>query len=294
MMIKSIMKSVAVGIAALMTTSMLCLSTVHAQTAKRQIDSAEGMLKQLRQTYPATRFSSIHATPVKGLFAVVMGQTVAYTSDARHFLFGHLFDLQAGRDLTADASYRPMQLAQHNAGLADETIAPINAPINAPKRVSDTNKGLFLPMQWESLVIKTVQGTGKAHLVVLSDPACGYCRQLDSILPTLRDVTIYRLPVNVLGGDARFVESFMCGTNPAEAWQAWMSNGLSPAPATCSPQHQKARRELMAQLKVQAVPALFLARNPLALNELQAGMQSGVWQLGLASADQLNAWLSKE
>jgi thioredoxin-related protein len=40
--------------------------------------------------------------------------------------------------------------------------------------------------------IKTIQGNGKRTVYVVTDPDCRYCRQLDSELTQIKNVTIYR------------------------------------------------------------------------------------------------------
>ena len=85
----------------LATAVLLSLATtVFGETA--ETTPAERLLATLKERYPATPFTRVQNTPVPGLYEVVFGNNIAYAADdGRHFLFGHLLDLQTQRDLTA-------------------------------------------------------------------------------------------------------------------------------------------------------------------------------------------------
>ncbi len=64
---------------------------------------ATTLAKRLKELYPNTQVSTVIDTPVAGIFEVIMGRNIAYTDEhGRYFLFGHLFDMPAQRDLTAE------------------------------------------------------------------------------------------------------------------------------------------------------------------------------------------------
>ena len=58
---------------------------------------------RLKSLYPATQFGAVSPTPWEGVFEVAMGSNLAYVDASGHFfLFGHLYDMRAQRDLTAE------------------------------------------------------------------------------------------------------------------------------------------------------------------------------------------------
>ena len=65
--------------------------------------TANSIAERLQTLYPATRFGAVNGTPWPGVFEVVMGANLAYVDESgQYFLFGHLFDMKAQRDLTAE------------------------------------------------------------------------------------------------------------------------------------------------------------------------------------------------
>ena len=149
----------------LATAALLSLATtVFGQTA--EATPAERLLATLKERYPATAFTRVQNTPVPGLYEVVFGNNIAYAADdGRHFLFGHLFDLQTQRDLTA-----------------------ANAPPTTPPSAATPVAFAALPL---ADAIKTVRGDGRRVLAVFSDPDCPYCHELEVQLAALDDATVY-------------------------------------------------------------------------------------------------------
>lgn len=167
--------------------------------------SATALAKRLRELYPNTQFNTVIDSPVAGIFEVVMGRNIAYTDEhGRYFLFGHLFDMPAQRDITAE----------HKDELA---------------RIDFSQ----LPLKD---AIKTVHGAGSRAVAIFSDPDCPYCRKLEPELAKVDDVTIYTflMPLTPLHPDARNKAiSIWCGADRARAWSALMLRNQSPAKANC-------------------------------------------------------------
>lgn len=163
------------------------------------------LAKRLRELYPNTQFSTVTDSPVAGIFEVVMGRNIAYTDEhGRYFLFGHLFDMPAQRDLTAE----------HKDELA---------------RIDFSQ----LPLKD---AIKTVHGAGSRVVAIFSDPDCPYCRKLEPELAKVDDVTIYTflMPLTELHPDARNKAiSIWCGADRVKAWSALMLRNTTPANANC-------------------------------------------------------------
>ena len=176
-----------------------------AATTQAADSPATALEKRLRELYPNTQFSTVTDSPVSGIYEVVMGRNIAYTDEhGRYFLFGHLFDMPAQRDVTAE----------HKDELA---------------RI-DFNE---LPLDD---AIKTVHGAGSRVVAVFSDPDCPYCRQLEPELAKIDDVTIYTflMPLTQLHPDARNKAiSVWCGADRVKAWAALMLRNQAPASANC-------------------------------------------------------------
>jgi thiol:disulfide interchange protein DsbC len=95
------MTSRSLAASTLVSAALLSLATTAFGEAV-EATPAERLLATLKERYPATPFTRVQNTPVPGLYEVVFGNNIAYAADdGRHFLFGHLLDLQTQRDLTA-------------------------------------------------------------------------------------------------------------------------------------------------------------------------------------------------
>lgn len=189
----------------------------HADPAKaaEKVDTAEtaeaAMRQLLSQRYPSTTFGAIVRTPVTGLWEVWMGSNVAYmTDEGRHFIFGHLYDMQTQTDLTAASKDRALQEDQ-------------------PDRPRLTFQDLPL-----ADAIKTVHGSGARQLAVFSDPHCPYCRQLEQELAKLDNVTVYTFlfPLASLHPQATAVaQAIWCQADRAAAWRDFNQTGKAPRSA---------------------------------------------------------------
>ena len=166
---------------------------------------AAALAKRLRELYPNTQFSTVTDSALPGLYEVVMGRNIAYTDErGRYFLFGHLFDMPAQRDLTAEH--------KDQLGRVDFSQLPLKD------------------------AIKTVHGKGSRIIAVFSDPDCPYCKKLEPELAKVDDITIYTylMPLAELHPDARNkAVSIWCAADRVKAWSAFMLRNLSPASANC-------------------------------------------------------------
>ena len=189
----------------------------------------------LKAAYPATSFRDIRPTPLPGIYEVTMGRNLAYVGgDARHFLFGHLYDMREQRDLTADR-------------------------LEVARRIDFTS----LPL---ADAITTVRGDGSRMLAVFSDPDCPYCRKLERELARLDNVTVHTFlyPLAELHPEARqHAIAVWCAPDRAAAWKALMLDGIAgksaPPAAECA--HPVDRNIALARmLGVEGTPALFDVR----------------------------------
>ena len=193
-------------------------------------DEAGAVAQRLKQLYPNTQISGVSESALPGLFEVVMGRNVAYTDSAgRYFLFGHLFDMPAQRDLTAER-----------------------------KDLLDRVDFATLPLKD---AIKTVRGKGSRVLAVFSDPDCPYCKSLEPELAKVNDVTVYTFlfPLTQLHPDARTKAiSIWCAADRTKTWEAYMLRGRNPANANCD--HPVDRNVALGErLQINGTPTMIAA-----------------------------------
>jgi thiol:disulfide interchange protein DsbC len=185
---------------------------------------------RLQTLYPSTRFGEIRATPLPGVFEVAMGANLAYVdASGQYFLFGHLYDMNAQRDLTAERKDALARIEFSALPLVD--------------------------------AIDEVRGDGSRALAIFSDPDCPYCRQLEIGLEGLTDVTIHRflMPIASLHPQARAKAiAVWCAENRLSAWQALMARDEVPPSAECA--HPVDRNVSLAeQIGVNGTPTLVAA-----------------------------------
>jgi thiol:disulfide interchange protein DsbC len=211
-------------------TVLACLALAGPARAA-EVDPVTRIEAALKTAYPATSFRDIRPTPLPGIYEVTMGRNLAYVgSDARHFLFGHLYDMREQRDLTADRLEAARRIDFASLPLAD--------------------------------AITSVRGDGARVLAVFSDPDCPYCRKLEQELAKLDNVSVHTFlyPLAELHPQARSrAIAVWCAPDRAAAWKALMLEGKAPPAAECA--HPIDRNiELARRLGVEGTPALFDVR----------------------------------
>lgn len=145
------------------------------------------------------KVKSVTATPVAGLYEVLVGNDVFYTDgSAKYLIQGEIIELASGINITE-------------------------------QRQADLNK-----IKWSDLApanaIKNVRGNGSRQLAVFSDPNCGYCKRLEKSLQQLDNVTIYTYLIPILSADsAQKSKQIWCSSDPYKAYIDWMINGISPS-----------------------------------------------------------------
>ena len=190
-----------VTLAAVLGTSLAVAAFAQGDAAQATPELSS-LSARLQALYPSTRFGDIHPTPWPGVFEVVMGANLAYVDvSGQFFLFGHLYDMKAQRDLTAERN---------------DTLAHIDFST--------------LPL---TDAIKDVRGRGSRALAIFSDPDCPHCRRLEAELKDLSDVTIYTflMPIASLHPGARSKAiAVWCSRDRVAAWHALMlRDETSPA-----------------------------------------------------------------
>ena len=120
-----------------------CTLPLPASAQTAAAPTANSIAERLQSLYPATRFGAVNTTPWPGVFEVVMGANLAYVDESgQYFLFGHLFDMKAQRDLTAERKEAQTRVDFVSLPLAD--------------------------------AVKDVRGNGARTLAIFSDPDCPY------------------------------------------------------------------------------------------------------------------------
>jgi thiol:disulfide interchange protein DsbC len=192
--------------------------------------AAGAMSARLQALYPSTRFGSVNPTQWPGVYEVVMGANIAYVDESgQYFLFGHLYDMKAQRDLTAERK---------------DTLAHVDFDA--------------LPL---ADAMKEVRGNGSRVLAIFSDPDCPYCRKLESDIRSLTDVTIYTflMPLTSLHPAAHEkAVSVWCAKDRIAAWHATMWRDETLPHAECA--HPVDRNVALGErLGIYATPTLVAA-----------------------------------
>jgi len=174
--------------------------------AQSHSGASASIIEKLKTLYPATRFSEVNTTPWPGVFEVALGNQLAYVdASGQYFLFGHLYDMKAQRDLTAERKDLLARIDFAALPLAD--------------------------------ALKEVRGSGARSFAIFSDPDCPHCRKLEADLKALTDVTIYTflMPLASLHPDARAKAiAVWCAGDRIAAWRTLMGGNQAPRAQDCS------------------------------------------------------------
>ncbi|MBI5330063.1 MAG: DsbC family protein [Betaproteobacteria bacterium] len=185
----------------ILVTAILAVSSHAGDVA---VDPAKAIAEKLKQRYPVTHIDQVLPSPLPGVYEVVMGRNVAFSdADGRYFIFGHLYDMQSQRDLTAERK---------------ESLAKVD--------------WLALPLENS---IKFVNGKGERVLAVFSDPDCPFCKKVEVELAKLDNATIYLFPYPVQSlhpNAAAKSAAIWCAPDRARAWREALTGVKTPSAAT--------------------------------------------------------------
>ncbi|NLC23571.1 MAG: DsbC family protein, partial [Oxalobacter sp.] len=92
-----------------------------------------------------------------------------------------------------------------------------------------------------------------------SDPNCGYCKRLESMLKGVDNLTVYVFPLNILSEKSRTISrNVWCSTNRTAAWNAWMIDGTPPDEASSNCVYSDEEILLLArQYEITGTPVIF-------------------------------------
>lgn len=196
-----------------------------------QADQTTDKLKATLQSRLAdVNIKSISKSPIPGLYEVNLGTQIVY-SDANgdYLLLGDMVDAKTRKNLTE-------------------------------ARLSETNRIDFASLPFGNAV-KVVKGNGSRKIAVFSDPNCPYCKQLETSLKSLDNVTVYTFLYPVLSPDSTAKSrSIWCSTDRAKAWESWMQDHQAPTAAgTCDTAAIDKNLALGHAMNVDGTPTVFLA-----------------------------------
>ena len=77
--------------------------------------------------------------------------------------------------------------------------------------------------------VTLIYGNGARKIAVFEDPSCGYCKQLERDVATMKNVTLYVFITPFLGKDSvEKAVNVWCSANPSKSWADWMLKGVLP------------------------------------------------------------------
>lgn len=177
------------------TLATALLLSIHANAS---VDTVKANLSKL---YPATTVTSVTASPISGIYELVLGKNIAYTDEsAQFFVFGDIIRMKDQVNLTD------------------------------PRR-DELKKIDFKELPFEQ-AIKFKNGKGERKLAVFSDPDCPFCKRLELELRKLDNVTVYVFPMPLasLHPNARTIsKKIWCSADRAAAWRSYLLDGVQPS-----------------------------------------------------------------
>jgi thiol:disulfide interchange protein DsbC len=190
-----------------------------------------GLAAKLQKQFPEYSIDSIRPSAAEGFVEVIFGgNRIIYIDTAgTHFFNGHLFDLDAHRDLTDERLEDITRIDVRQLPLAD--------------------------------AFNVVHGNGKREVYLFEDPDCPYCRKLEEQLPKVNDVTfhVFLFPLTALHPKAyEHALGIWCSKDRAKAWSDKMVKGIDPPPAKCENPLDR-NIALGDKLHVDGTPTLILA-----------------------------------
>ncbi len=214
---------------------IISFSTSFAVSAAEQ-SGADKLKQALAKSMPNVQATKISATPVEGLYEVIVGSQVVYMSvDARYMIEGDLYDLKTKSNVSEDAK--------------------------SAIRLSAINK-----LGAENMLVYTPSETKKAKdvITVVTDIDCPYCRRLHSEIPDYmkNDVEVRYIFMPLKGAsDMKKTVSVWCSDDKQLALDIAKAGGEVEDKVCENPikEHLKIAREL----GVRGTPAIILENGQL-------------------------------
>lgn len=229
-------------------TLALALASFISTLSLANVDTVK---TNLTKQHPNLKIENIQATEMKGIYSGSMdGQVVYVGEDTQHILIGSMFRLSDQKNLTKDLM------------LKQNTI--------------DWKK---LPLQD---AVKTVRGNGKRQIAVFSDPNCPYCKQLETELTKLNDVTIYTFIYPIKTQSIAVSKQVFCEKDPALAWSNLIAKGIQPSSKKTCANPIERNLTLGKSLALNGTPAIIFSNGFKLMGAYPAQEIEKMWQeLGL-------------
>jgi thiol:disulfide interchange protein DsbC len=229
-------------------TLALALASFISTLSLANVDTVK---TNLTKQHPNLKIENIQATEMKGIYSGSMdGQVVYVGEDTQHILIGSMFRLSDQKNLTKD-----LMLKQNSI---------------------DWKK---LPLQD---AVKTVRGNGKRQIAVFSDPNCPYCKQLETELTKLNDVTIYTFIYPIKTQSIAVSKQVFCEKDPALAWSNLIAKGIQPSSKKTCANPIERNLTLGKSLALNGTPAIIFSNGFKVMGAYPAQEIEKMWQeLGL-------------
>ena len=229
-------------------TLALALASFISTLSLANVDTVK---TNLTKQHPNLKIENIQATEMKGIYSGSMdGQVVYVGEDSQHILIGSMFRLSDQKNLTKD-----LMLKQNSI---------------------DWKK---LPLQD---AVKTVRGNGKRQIAVFSDPNCPYCKQLETELTKLNDVTIYTFIYPIKTQSIAVSKQVFCEKDPALAWSNLIAKGIQPSSKKTCANPIERNLSLGKSLALNGTPAIIFSNGFKVMGAYPAQEIEKMWQeLGL-------------
>jgi thiol:disulfide interchange protein DsbC len=184
-----------------MKKTILLATTLISTFAFANVETAK---MNLAKNHPDLKISNIQPTEMKGIYSGSMsGQIVYLNDDAQHVLAGSMIRLKDQQNLTKNLVIKENSIDWNKLNLND--------------------------------AIKVVKGNGARKIAIFSDPNCPYCKQLETELKNLNNVTIYTFIIPFKPQSVAPSKQVFCEKNPAQAWTDLISKGIQPSSkASCA------------------------------------------------------------
>lgn len=229
-------------------TLALALASFISTLSLANVDTVK---TNLTKQHPNLKIENIQATEMKGIYSGSMdGQVVYVGEDTQHILIGSMFRLSDQKNLTKD-----LMLKQNSI---------------------DWKK---LPLQD---AVKMVRGNGKRQIAVFSDPNCPYCKQLETELSKLNDVTIYTFIYPIKTQSIAVSKQIFCEKDPALAWSNLIAKGIQPSSKKTCANPIERNLSLGKSLALNGTPAIIFSNGFKVMGAYPAQEIEKMWQeLGL-------------
>ncbi|WP_031555803.1 DsbC family protein [Parvularcula oceani] len=196
--------------------SALGLAALVAGAGSAQTENPPSTEASFAARFPETTPDVIACEGFGPLCQVIAGRTVFYIDpEARHAFIGHLYDLEAERDLTA---------------VALEALAPEEAVVSEAEAEADATaaaaKADWDALPWDSAVLRN-EG-GRLKVAVFSDLNCGYCRQLSAALDEAPDIEAREFLMGMAGSEPASL-AVGCADDPEAAIRTYYRDQSLPA-----------------------------------------------------------------